>query len=129
MGRSDPAFLRDGMSTVSPWSARRRRPSASRTPALDARRTSDGARNSTSNRHMGPAAGQGLDRVAERDGVLAPELQTDVIRGVHVPDGALGEEPVLGRPNGASDWDRRARRLFDTSTGPDPARGDAGALG
>jgi hypothetical protein len=56
--------------------------------------------------------------------VAAHELKADVIRGVHVPDGAFGEEPRLGRlaePRQQGDMDRRTRRLFDAPGGPDPA--------
>ena len=81
---------------------------------------------------MGPPVGQGLERVPQRDGVTAHQFKTDVIRGVHVPDGALGEEPRLGRlaePRQEGDVDRRARCLFDTPVGRDPALVDAGARG
>ncbi len=64
--------------------------------------------------------------------MLAPELQTDVIRGVHVPDGALGEDPVLGRlaePRQPGDVEDRTRRFFNEPVGPDPARVDAAPRG
>ncbi len=109
--RSGPTSVGEWISRSLPWSALRRRPSASRTSALEARRTSGVARISTSTSTIW----------AHRR-----------VRAAIALPSALGEEFFLGRlaePPKEGDVDRRARRLFDALVGPNPARADAGGRG